>query len=604
VTYSLFKESDGSNNCSSDAPVFVAPDDGDYRLAFGSAGIDAGLARTAFTDDLVGVTRPIDGTGDGEALWDMGCYEWTLAGGEAFACTFTTDATDYASPAAVVCTPVAPAVAISTCVWRFANGTQTNLYTSAGDSPFTSPSLPAGYYTLTLVVTNDADEAAASLPQSIAILPATVYVSKTGGHVWPFDDPGNAASNVYEAIKAVFGTPSSPGTVVVAAGDYDGLRTLAFTDPSGVSDYIGVIKRPIRVVGAGPEATILRCRKTASTRISGFWVDHAAAVLSGVTIRGGNAGTDSRVGAALNLYAGLVTNCIMRDNQGSARPPVHIRGGLLADSVITNNTANANYGIGGLGIEGGAARHCRIVHNKATTDGCSTPGVQQSGGTVADSLIVGNSGSCYLVNSGHAAGGVRMSGGLIERCSILCNTNTSNANSPAGGIYVLGSGTVRNCLIAGNQARRSSTDVAAGLTVTASGAVIESVTVVDNHNPNAAADGIRMTAGTLRNVIAWNNGAADADNLNKSGGTATYSCFPTAVEGDGSHNQAGVPVFRNAAAGDYRLTPQALSCINKGYTASWGSGDTDLAGAPRISAKICDIGAYEYPFRGLAFMIR
>jgi hypothetical protein len=134
--------------------------------------------------------------------------------------------------------------------------------------------------------------------------------------------------------------------------------------------------------------------------------------------------------------------------------------------------------------------------------------------------------------------------------------------------------------------------------------VIESVTVVDNHNPNAAADGIRMTAGTLRNVIAWNNGAADADNLNKSGGTATYSCFPTAVEGDGSHNQAGVPVFRNAAAGDYRLTPQALSCINKGYTASWGSGDTDLAGAPRISAKICDIGAYEYPFRGLAFMIR
>ena len=604
VTYSLFKESDGSNNCSSDAPVFADPASGDYRLAFGSAGIDAGEARTAFTDDLDGVTRPVDGTGDGEALWDMGCYEWTLPEGATFACTFTTDASEYTSPATVICTPLAPSVVIDTCVWSFTDASQTRVYTSEGNAPFTTPPLPAGYYAITLVVTNNAGETAASLPQSISILPTTVYVSKSGSHIWPFDHPDRAATNIYEAIGAVYGTPAAPGTVHVAAGDYDGLQTTAFDDADGVSDYIGVLNRPVRVLGAGPETTILRCRRTANPRISGFWVDDAAAVLSGVTIRGANAGNSYRVGSALNLYNGLVTNCIVRNNHGSVRPAVHMRGGRLVASVITNNTANGTFGIGGLGIEDGTVSHCRIVRNTTSNNGSYSAGVQQSGGTVADSLIAGNSGPSMAHNSGHAAAGVRFFGGLMERCVISCNTNTSTSSNPAGGIYVLGKATVRNCLIAGNESRNTTTDIAAGLTVTDAGAVIENVTVVDNHNPNAAADGIRIKAGTLRNAIAWNNGAADADNLNRSGGTVTYSCFPTAVEGDGNHNQAGAPVFRNAAAGDYRLTPEARSCINRGYTASWGPGDKDLAGDKRISGRFCDIGAYEYQYRGTTLVLR
>ena len=604
VTYSLFKESDGSNNCSSDAPVFADPASGDYRLAFGSAGIDAGEARTAFTDDLDGVTRPVDGTGDGEALWDMGCYEWTLPEGATFACTFTTDASEYTSPATVICTPLAPSVVIDTCVWSFTDASQTRVYTSEGNAPFTTPPLPAGYYAITLVVTNNAGETAASLPQSISILPTTVYVSKSGSHIWPFDHPDRAATNIYEAIGAVYGTPAAPGTVHVAAGDYDGLQTTAFDDADGVSDYIGVLNRPVRVLGAGPETTILRCRRTANPRISGFWIEHEAAVLSGVTIRGANAGDNNRVGAALNLYNGLVTNCIVRDNHGNARPAVHMRGGRLVASVITNNTANGTFGIGGLGIEDGTVSHCRIVRNTTSNNGSYSAGVQQSGGTVADSLIAGNSGPSMAHNSGHAAAGVRFFGGLMERCVISCNTNTSTSSNPAGGIYVLGKATVRNCLIAGNESRNTTTDIAAGLTVTDAGAVIENVTVVDNHNPNAAADGIRIKAGTLRNAIAWNNGAADADNLNRSGGTVTYSCFPTAVEGDGNHNQAGAPVFRNAAAGDYRLTPEARSCINRGYTASWGPGDKDLAGDKRISGRFCDIGAYEYQYRGTTLVLR
>ena len=350
----------------------------------------------------------------------------------------------------------------------------------------------------------------------------------------------------------------------------------------------------------GPELTTLDAANATNALI---YVNHADATVAGFTFKNVKCGPQ-RAHAALHLASGTVTNCIIRDNTANTVSPVYVTGGLLIDSVVTNNLVNDYYGAAGLLITGGTVRHCRIVKNTSNNRSSNTAGVQQEGGTVADCFIVGNSGPSMAEGNGNAAAGVRMTGGLLERCVIACNTNTWDGYSAAGGLYVFGSGTVRNCLIAGNRAQRNSTDVAAGLTITASGALVENVTVVDNTNPNSTADGIRIKDGTLRNAIAWNNGADAVDNLNQSGGTVTYSCFPTAVEGDGNHNQAGAPVFRNAAAGDYRLTPEARSCINRGYTASWGPGDKDLAGDKRISGRFCDIGAYEYQYRGTTLVLR
>lgn len=178
---------------------------------------------------------------------------------------------------------------------------------------------------------------------------------------------------------------------------------------------------------------------------------------------GGTSWADAKatIPAALNIAdAGgevRVSNCIIRDNTANKVSPVYVTGGLLIDSLMTNNLANAGYnnGIAGLHITGGTVRHCRIVKNTSNNRSSNTAGVQQEGGTVADCFIVGNSGPSMAEGNGNAAAGVRMSGGLMERCSILCNTNTYTSYNPAGGIYVLGNGTVRNCLIAGNQARRS-----------------------------------------------------------------------------------------------------------------------------------------------------
>jgi hypothetical protein len=67
----------GTDNTDDD-PTFVAPTTHDYHLALGSPGIDTGYRDGMPLEDLDGVLRPHDGTGDGIAKWDMGAYEFLL----------------------------------------------------------------------------------------------------------------------------------------------------------------------------------------------------------------------------------------------------------------------------------------------------------------------------------------------------------------------------------------------------------------------------------------------------------------------------------------------------------------------------------------------
>ncbi|NOX60689.1 MAG: hypothetical protein GXP42_01875 [Chloroflexi bacterium] len=65
----------GEGNISAD-PMFVNPTQGDYRLRAGSPAIDAGTNQSAPDHDLDGLSRPFDGNGDGDAITDMGAYEF------------------------------------------------------------------------------------------------------------------------------------------------------------------------------------------------------------------------------------------------------------------------------------------------------------------------------------------------------------------------------------------------------------------------------------------------------------------------------------------------------------------------------------------------
>ncbi len=80
VSFSNVPERSGEEGNIDTDPLFVDPENGDYRLLPNSPCIDAGTKVEVFTD-LDGNPRPIDVVGrghEGETAYDMGCYEFVL----------------------------------------------------------------------------------------------------------------------------------------------------------------------------------------------------------------------------------------------------------------------------------------------------------------------------------------------------------------------------------------------------------------------------------------------------------------------------------------------------------------------------------------------
>lgn len=368
----------------------------------------------------------------------------------------------------------------------------------------------------------------------------------------------------------------------------------------------------------------------------GFNLNLCDTVISNCTIIDNKLAADSVAGGGIYLFRGsllLADSWLQGNGQLNSKSSNIYGGGLAAtkaDVVVVDTIFHDNpllvYATGKGGaiyLIGGSAtiRDCEFRTNRVHVAYGWSANTVYGGALYAsavDSLVVSNClfiqhqlsvpsklayGSVLAIENKLAANRT-----LIEDCVLSNNVgktiaddvhlacvgpvairHTRIGNGFSRGIYKSGAGSMAltNCLVEAQPS--NGVEVAAG-----------SVTVVNTTLARNGGWGLTNTDGTvsLLNCIAWGN---------TNGGVSancdlTYTCSQEAHAGAGNRNED--PLFRDAAAGDYRLTA-ASTCINAGLNEAWMAQATDLDGERRLRGGTVDLGAYEAPGpRGSLLMVR
>ncbi len=575
---SCYPESDNSNGCTNVAPGFVDLSNGDFRLMYGSACIDAGMEIATVVCDLNGSARPFDGNFDNTVAIDMGCYEYGYNAGETFVCSFTLNKESFYDGDKVVLTAVSP-VTLTSCSWTILKeGGEPVIY-----GPFSTYSyettLGVGRYKVWLTA-KSGDNTATSFVHSFSVVPKKIYVNLTGSPQYPYATPATAARTVEDAVSVYKGC-TVLGKIDVAPGDYN---------------FKGVVlDAPIEMVCEDGEA-VVDGEETSATVIT---LSHKDALLSGFVFENYKTPAQNEVNSIINLYAGTMTNCVIRmcrtDDQYAR--VLYVTGGLVTHSVISNNFSNSGYSSVSR-LNGGSIVHTRYLYNQTPTSESWSGCVQMSGGYMADCEFAFNKGHCH----GHGEQGMGIAayqtGGLMERCVFTNNTNERTANSHAtGAIRIEGTAIKRNCLYAYNTSKGSS---AGAVSLNGSSAILENATIYGNNSPaDVKKNGVTISAGTMRNCIIYGNGKSDVDkNVYQTGGNIYNSCYPESDNSNGCTNAA--PAFVKAEEGDLHLS-YGSPCIDTGMAIE-GLTD-DLEGKLRPvdgnfdSVATVDMGCYEYSLK-------
>lgn len=270
--------------------------------------------------------------------------------------------------------------------------------------------------------------------------------------------------------------------------------TSTHSGATGIS-WLGVVTSPVKIVGAGPESTILHCRDANNGNRAGILLNHADSSLSGVTVKGGYVYGTSRNGTAVRIVSGTMSNCVITANNpisGKDRSfsPLSLEStsAYAYDSEIVGNNLGTGAQAPAVYVYYGTLVRCRIADNKSG-DYASANALAILYGAAIDCLIEGNSGNSVSV----ASGAVTLDyGAKLLGCTIRNNANSSRcqravSNSSAGALYVAGQYVVvSNCVISGN-ANYSSTGInAAGVAVASINAKIYDTEISENFSPNGA----------------------------------------------------------------------------------------------------------------------
>ncbi len=393
-------------------------------------------------------------------------------------------------------------------------------------------------------------------------------------------DAGSLRQAVLDACAGSTITPAVTGTIRLTTGQI-------------------VLTKDVTI--QGPGASLLTITNDAdAVSISRIFAVNSGvtAVLSGLSVTGGRAGTTEQPSTGGGIYSqgNLTLNrCMVSGNRATANGGgIHNASGSLTvnDSTIDDNYAEGPSGTSGGGIASDAAL---IIRNSQITRNQSPRGAgvaARSGAvTISDSTIARNSATSTFPRGG---GLYVQTSGTVTNTTISDNTlnatnQTSNPPADGGGIWINdGNLTLLNVTITRNKCVRSGDPQTAGQSAGQGGGV---------YNDFGAGGTI-----SARNTLVAGNTATFArdyyGDLNSQGhnliGVRTFT-----ISGDTTGNivgTAGAPVNAGLAPLGFYGGATMTVALAAGSPAIDAANTTaapqsDQRGAPRISAA--DIGAFE-----------
>jgi hypothetical protein len=536
------------NNSISNAPGFMNPAAGNFRLTPWSRCIDADNNTLATNStDLDGNPRIVS------AAVDLGAYEnQSPFSGTAHYVSLTST------------NPIAPYTNWPTAATNLQDAVasaQAGEFVIAGDGVYTnSAAVVYGAETNRVALTNAITLVSAGGPQAATIVGGSntrcVYVGTNAVLMGFTLTNGNGHGNN------------------VFSGDITNERSGggAWCAPGGVVSncvVVGNYADPIFGFGGGVFGGMIY-NSTLTNNSAAYGGGAARAVLSGSTIVSNSWHNGGHFGGG--LYQATASNCVITANWS------YNGAGGVYQSKLYNCTVSTNSSPGGPG--GGAYQstlfNCLVVSNTASFSG---GGAYQS--TLDHCIVSNNHGGtggtyqstnyfCTLSgNSGNDGGGAN--DGISSNCIFTANSAGNGGGALNGMLY--------NCLLYGNTATYGGG---------AQSATLYNCTVCSN---TAAIGGGGTLSCSHYDTIVYYNVAPVSSNW--SGGLFSYSCtFPAAPDVDSITNP---PVFVNPAAGDYHQQTNSPT-INGGVDIEPTVPVvlTDLDGNPRIVGGIEDMGAYEY----------
>ena len=436
-----------------------------------------------------------------------------------------------------------------------------------------------------------------------------IYVSPTGGNVYPYATPETATTdlNVATNLAVLFAKNQYVTTLKLLPGTYEFTEAL-------------IVPPKTTLCGVGPLGSVVLTRTTKGDGV--VHVDSVDSVVSNLAVRGGiGIGTNKQTEpgpSGVWVKKGKIFNCEISgctvDRERYENERCHAQALVLGQSttasgcIITNNVGSFGTLRPDNDYPRGAAVYMQefsrlekseVAWNTGNIGGISVTFVNNAT-TYNAAYVV----SCQIHdNYAYGTGGGMLNEGavLLQKCTISNN----QAVGTGGGIRATGGDTkMFNCLIAGNTAGAEG----GGMHASGYAGQIYHCTFVDN---KAMSGGglYRATSGTncsIFDTIFARNQAND--NMEVTGEVAANftNCFlPT-----GRFYSSGVrkdnvvaddPKFVNAAEGDYRLMRRS-PCVDAG-TSEYGNyaahlkSDLDGTVRPQVGKSggaLPDIGCYEY----------